>query len=275
MEFDEKIDIISDEFCKFIRHLHSIHPSGSGCFIDYLLRRAWAEMIGVTFDDERAKYTVMCVKGWSSKVEKELFSEAELEDETQVVFPSPYIESYNKVLNNQNKTIDIISDIFVVSLAHNYFFNEYDEEFAQQQLEYVKKNFNISFMTDIQNIINIFPLHDKISLNPTLGGCGISADADLIIGANMIDFKVSKYHNTKYELFQLLGYSALAYKRGHFIEKIHIINPYLNCKKTLDIARWTPSQRDKYLEYIGCSITNTTCPLIEFCKRDKEKRAKN
>ena len=247
LKFDETYDIISEEFCNFIRGLHSIQPSGSGCFIDYLLRRVWSEKIGINFDDSRANHTISCIDDQDDQPHIEY-------GDYKVNFPKPYIDAYTKVKDIKNKSIDIISDIFIVSLGHSYFFHEYDEDIAVKQFKYIENKFIKTFENDISKIINLIPIKDKISINPNIGFCGISADADLIIDDNIIDFKVTKCHNYKYETFQLLGYSALSNVCGHFINKVHIFNLYLNVKKSINISNWTANQRNSYLEYIGCSL---------------------
>lgn len=147
----------------------------------------------------------------------------ELEDND---FPISFISAYEKVINQNNNTIDIIKELFVVSLSHNVAFGNYNKDKSKLQYEYIIKNkFKVEYIEDIINIVKLFN-GKKYSLNPTLGIDIMGADADLIIDDNLIDFQVSKTNNDKYEILQLLGYSGLISIRSHNINKIHVIDLY-------------------------------------------------
>lgn len=106
----------------------------------------------------------------------------ELEDND---FPISFISAYEKVINQNNNTIDIIKELFVVSLSHNVAFGNYNKDKSKLQYEYIIKN-----KFKVEDIINIVKLFNgkKYSLNPTLGIDIMGADADLIIDDNLIDF---------------------------------------------------------------------------------------
>lgn len=172
-------------------------------------------------------------------------------------FPISFTEAYTKVTNKNLNTIDIIREIFIVSLAHSEYFREYNEEKSILQYEYINTNkFKSEYINDIINIIKLFD-GKKYALNPSLGRYGISSDCDLIIDDNLIDFKVSKINKDKYELLQLLGYSSLINVGNHKINKIHIIDLYKNKLKTIDISEWNSNQRFGFLKYIGIAIASS------------------
>ena len=171
-------------------------------------------------------------------------------------FPISFISAYEKVIKQKNNIIDIIKELFVVSLSHNVAFRDYNKDKSKLQYEYIIKNkFKVEYIEDIINIVKLFN-GKKYSLNPTLGIDNMGADADLIIDDNLIDFKVSKTNHDKYEILQLLGYSALISIRSHNINKIHVIDLYKNKLKTIDISQWNYNQRNVFLEYINVSYKN-------------------
>ena len=43
-------------------------------------------------------------------------------------FPISFLDAYQKVINQNHNTIDIITEIFIVSLAHSVYFGEYNQE---------------------------------------------------------------------------------------------------------------------------------------------------
>lgn len=179
-------------------------------------------------------------------------------------FPISFIEAYKKIINKDYNTIDIIEEIFVVSLAHNICFRDYNKEKSLPQFEYITTHkFKFEYIDNFINIIKLFN-GEKYALNPVLGQYGISADCDLIIDDNLIDFKVSKANNDKYELLQLLGYSSLINVGNYKINKIHIIDLYKNKLKTIDISEWDSNQRFGFLNYINISIPSKIENTITF-----------
>ena len=402
IEFTEKQNIISIDFLQYIQDLHSIYPSGTGCFIDYLFRHILSKFLNIEFYDRRAnafnkqlneynlhikvnneiklkvydkykdkwtydefleiyekiktiehewfelcdtykakkikeleeKYNeeelkiyndwkwefmgnIKCSKKWKNKYKKQLKMHEEYElinnqyfqsfqdyinndeyydicsyyqelasDKYELLnnsaidihidifngledkdFPISFIEAYEKVINKDCNTKDIIKEIFVVSLAHNICFRDYNKEKSSSQFEYITQN-KFEFIDDIIKIIKIFD-GEKYALNPTLS-YGISADCDLIIDDNLIDFKVSKANNDKYELLQLLGYSSLINVGNYKINKIHIIDLYKNKLKTIDISEWDSNQRSGFLNYISISSEHKDKKYeIEFIIKDK------
>lgn len=378
VEFNENENIISNEFLQYIKDIHTIYPSGSGCFIDYLFRHILSNFLNITFSDNRAKsiygqeisiykinnlkltfyekygdkytynelieicnkiklieneydklyeshkksqtdlwkqkYTekqlnyyyqmgeIKKNKKWKTRWENEIKMHNELNQMTifqsfeeflnnneyydiyceysELVFncrcyqrntqdigenfPISFINSYEKVTNKENQTINIIPEIFIVSLAHNISFGQYNEEKSKLQFQYIINNcFKDEY---IQNIINILQIFDgkKYAINPTLGYYGIPSDCDLIIDDNLIDFKVSKMDNNKYEILQLLGYSSLIAVGDHMINKIHIIDLYKNKLKTIEISDWHINQRLGFLNYMEIKIPSDVNHKIPF-----------
>ena len=240
-EFEETEKLVSTEFCLFVRGLHAICPSDAGCFIDYLMRRFITEQLQIEFQDARALLTNCRAPCAPCVIE---------EEEEEAHFPQPFAEAYEKVSNASNKTKDVINEIFVISLGHGFSFGRYDPDSWRTQYEYVVKNFVEDFMDDLQKVFTLTK-GTQYALNPVIGIHGsIRADADLIIDDNLIDFKVTKSNDNKYEFFQLLGYASLAAMYNYDINMIHIINFYTNTLRSINITDWVHDQRIGFLDYL-------------------------
>jgi len=240
IEFIETNDIISDDFLKYIQCMHSIYPQGTGCFVDYLFRHILSNMLNINFYDSRAHAHV--------------FHEIRVGDYIDDKIIPLFSEAYKKV-TNQSATIDIVIEIFIISLSHNIVFGQYNQQKSLLLFNFLTNNkFKFEFIMDIKNMINSFN-GKKYALNPGLVSTGITADCDLIIDDNLIDFKVSKSNKDKYELLQLLGYSSLIQLRNHTINKIIIIDFYKNKLKTINISNWNIEQRIHFLKYIELTET--------------------
>lgn len=238
--------IISSKFNIYIKKIYEKHPSGAGCFIDYLFRKIVSNFLHVDFVDDRAELLYCELKN-NDEIKINIYLNPQ--GVTDNDFPDSFIEAYEKMKNNKITNIKkIINEIFIVSLSHSVYFGQYDEEKTTEQYNFIKKN-TFKYENEIINIIENFE-GEKFSLNTTL----IESDCDLIIDDNLIDFKVSKRSNDEYELLQLLGYSAMIKTKKHDINKIHIIDFYKNEIKSINISKWKKKHRYELLNYLNYNI---------------------
>lgn len=142
-------DIISIPFNKFIIGIHYIKPDLAGVFIDYLIRRGICELLSIQFKDRSADLAQTVSSIYDTK------------------FPFNLDDSYKISKNLNNKTKDILYDVFIVSLTHFYRFGNLDTSNANLIINFIK-NSDFQFdITDIQSILSIFN-PKEIALNPGL-----------------------------------------------------------------------------------------------------------
>ena len=102
--------ILTDDCIQFIKKIHSIQPSLTGIFLDYLVRRIISKKMNKIFNDTRAN--IYC---------NNLFIQA-----NGINFDDLNIdmdESYKKTLDTFNyKTENILLDIFITPLSHSFAF---------------------------------------------------------------------------------------------------------------------------------------------------------
>ena len=183
------------------------------------------EVIDIDEKEEKLKKhdTNMMNKGavsWSSCLEI---------DGTHGINPdsiSKILESYDKM----QKSIANIKDILNVSLSHSIAFGRRDIEKYINIKEQITPEDRNTLKNYIQNKV-LSVSKDDILCNPTLGisDLRICADADLIIGEELLDFKVSKYiGNNVNDFVQLIVYAGLHLKKNSKLcKKLTIYNPLL------------------------------------------------
>jgi len=204
-------------------------PHIYGQFIDYLIRYKISVYLESIFDDSRA-LTVLRQYN-NEKIEITKINES-------------YMRLISKI-DNKN----YLNDIFNVSLCHSLFFENIK---CLDYLDYIK---NINFTYNEHNlelfIESLCKYKKKILCNPVLGSTElqISADADLIIDDEIIDFKCSKYligEKIK-DYIQFFIYLSLYYIKDKIkIKKISIINLQLNIVYYIDLTKW-----DNYDNFIN------------------------
>lgn len=247
-------DIISIPFNKFIIGIHYIKPDLAGVFIDYLIRRGICELLSIQFKDRSADLAQTVSSIYDTK------------------FPFNLDDSYKISKNLNNKTKDILYDVFIVSLTHFYRFGNLDTSNANLIINFIK-NSDFQFdITDIQSILSIFN-PKEIALNP---GLGISkkfhAEADLILDSNLLDIKVTKFDNDNLNFLQLIGYASLCNLRDYKINKIHVLNLYQNKIQSMDISN-LENTGSKFLEImeLDLQLSNLPCQPIELIKLNETK----
>jgi hypothetical protein len=148
------------------------------------------------------------------------------------------------IVNSYNKCTSInaeLTDILNVSICHFISFNEH------KYYDYI--NYNKILLTDTEyNDIIIYiknKIYKKTNIicNPILGSKNlmISADGDLIIDNELIDFKTSVNYigDNNNDYIQLIIYSLLYYiQTGVYISNITICNILTGYEKTINIENY-------------------------------------
>lgn len=233
----EKININNEH----IINLHKIQPSHCGVFFDYLFRHLISSLSKQKFYDSRALYMSSICKPKIIKYEKIEYDRSKC---------LSIVEDLNK------NTIDIIPEIYIVSLSHNESFaGSLNISIVIRQLMHIINNLeqfkNIvkeysKYFGDIINISSTIPL-----LNPNVGTSELRADCDLIIGDTLIDIKCCSKDNEIYEKLQLFGYVSLFNKNcsdKRTLKYVSILNPIQNIYKKYLIKGMTGF--DKYYFFL-------------------------
>jgi uncharacterized protein YgiM (DUF1202 family) len=179
--------------------------------------------------------------------------------ETQCLLNYCQYECYHKVKNTDKfKTIEIIKDIFIVSLCHSECFGGCpDQEKVNSILnEIATEEFMIEFVIPFYNYCeDLIKDKQKIYLNPALG-CKenmIPSDCDIIIDDLLIDIKCTAGENSCIEILQLLGYLILACTNPSIninIDKISVINLYKGYEYIYDVSNLSKGLLLEYLKIL-------------------------
>ena len=268
----KKYNILPLKCSNIVKLLHSIDPSITGSFIDYLIRRIICELLNIEFDDSRASRRLDSVDHICNSEDCRYSIEFEYQDEEEVeVFKKictlPYcrLHSYNLTkLTNIYKTQDIIKEIFITSLSHGEAFGECpNQDNVNRILEILGSNLFDLYTPLMILCKNIIKNKETIKLNPVFGGklkspvdnYNIPSDADLIINDCLIDIKCTKNKsNSKCcEILQLLGYSALSSfhpDNNKKINKIMILNILEGSIYKIDISNITDKNYENYIKFL-------------------------
>jgi len=174
-----------------------------------------------------------------------------------------FLKSYKKFINLDLENIDIIDDIFNISIV-NSILNGREEEYKYFNNKGLKIDINI-----IENIekyfINLTTNSENILINPILGGSELclGADADFIIDDIILDIKVSKIKtkNIAHIMQQFIYVSLynLQQKKENTesikkINKIKLYNPLLNIEYNVDITDW--NRENEIIDFIKKNYTD-------------------
>jgi hypothetical protein len=266
----KKYNILPLKCSNIVKLLHSIDPSITGSFIDYLIRRIICELLNIEFDDSRASWRLDSVDHICNSEDCRYNIEFEYQDEVEVfkkICTLPYcrLHSYNLTkLTKIYKTQDIIKEIFITSLSHGEAFSVCpNQDNVNKMLDILKYNMFDLYTPLMILCKNIIENKELIKLNPVFGGklkppvdkYNIPSDADLIINDCLIDIKCTKNKsNSKCcEILQLLGYSALSsfnadnHKK---INKIMILNILEGSIYKIDISNITNKNYENYIKFL-------------------------
>ena len=266
----KKYNILPLKCSNIVKLLHSIDPSITGSFIDYLIRRIICELLNIEFDDSRASRRLDSVDHICNSEECRYSIEFEYQDEVEVfkkICTLPYcrLQSYNLTkLTNLYKTQDIIKEIFITSLSHCEAFGVCpNQDNVNRILEILSSNLFDLYTPLMILCKNIIKNKETIKLNPVFGGklkspvdnYNIPSDADLIINDCLIDIKCTKNKsNSKCcEILQLLGYSALSSfhtDNNKKINKIMILNILEGSIYKIDISNITDKNYENYIKFL-------------------------
>lgn len=188
----------------------------------------------------------------------------QLDNKNEILLKLYQIKS---MVNSYDKCIAFnatLTDILNISICHFISFNEH--------VYYNYINYNEILLTDKEYNNIIFYIKNKIYkktniiCNPTLGSKDlmISADGDLIIDNELIDFKtsVNNIGCNNNEYIQLILYSLLYYIRTDiYISNITICNLLIGYEKTINIANYDYRQLmcillNRIDNTLNCDINN-------------------
>jgi len=265
----KKYNILPLKCTNIVKLLHSIDPSITGSFIDYLIRRIICELLNIDFDDSRASWLLNSIDHICNSEDCRYNIEFEYQDEEafkkNCTLPYCRLHSYNLTkLTNLYKTQDIIKEIFITSLSHGEAFGVCpNQDSVNRILEILGSNLFDLYTPLMILCKNIIENKELIKLNPVFGGklkppvdkYNIPSDADLIINDCLIDIKCTKNKsNSKCcEILQLLGYSALSsfnadnHKK---INKIMILNILEGSIYKIDISNITNKNYENYIKFL-------------------------
>ena len=265
----KKYNILPLKCTNIVKLLHSIDPSITGSFIDYLIRRIICELLNIDFDDSRASWLLNSIDHICNSEDCRYNIEFEYQDEEafkkNCTLPYCRLHSYNLTkLTNLYKTQDIIKEIFITSLSHGEAFGMCpNQDNVNRILEILGSNLFDLYTPLMILCKNIIENKELIKLNPVFGGklkppvdkYNIPSDADLIINDCLIDIKCTKNKsNSKCcEILQLLGYSALSsfnadnHKK---INKIMILNILEGSIYKIDISNITNKNYENYIKFL-------------------------
>jgi hypothetical protein len=266
----KKYNILPLKCSNIVKLLHSIDPSITGSFIDYLIRRIICELLNIEFDDSRACRSLDSVDHICNSEDCRYSIEFEYQDEEEVfkkICTLPYcrLHSYNLTkLTNRYKTPDIIEHIFITSLSHMEAFGACpNQDNVNKILDILKYNIFDLYTPLMILCKNMIKNKETIKLNPVFGGklkspvdnYNIPSDADLIINDCLIDIKCTKNKsNSKCcEILQLLGYSALSSfhtDNNKKINKIMILNILEGSVYKIDISNITDKNYENYIKFL-------------------------
>jgi hypothetical protein len=263
----KKYNILPLKCSNIVKLLHSIDPSITGSFIDYLIRRIICELLNIEFDDSRASRRLDNVVHICNSEDCRYSIEFEYQDEEEVfkkICTLPYcrLHSYNLTkLTNRYKIPDIIEHIFITSLSHMEAFGACpNQDNVNKILDILKYNIFDLYTPLMILCKNMIKNKETIKLNPVFGGklkspvdnYNIPSDADLIINDCLIDIKCTKNKsNSKCcEILQLLGYSALSSFHTNNNNKIMILNILEGSIYKIDISNITDKNYENYIKFL-------------------------
>ena len=252
LDFEETKLKFPFKLIQVLKQMHRIHPSVFGIYIDYLIRRILAEEFGMVFSDDRFQWVI----GDGNVV----FIGAEDQPADQKKFWNEWFntvsEHYDKCRDMSIPSKQVIESVFEISLAHNYYFFEYDIFTVVQQFRdalLINSLVLDQFVGKIRGSFKQYKNIKNVLLNPKLGSTDtFPADADLIFDDVLIDIKCSLTTNNHVRnLYQLLGYSALhLVKNEKFINTIKIFNPIQNVIQSWDISQWSRESRMLFVKLL-------------------------
>lgn len=250
--------ILNTDCMIFIKSLHSIEPSLTGTYLDYLMRRIICEKTNKLFYDGRAE---------DIDIHREYIASISC-DNKEFIFdklPITMNDSYKYTKDtNFYETKNILLEIFITSLSHTLAFGGIpNQDKVNNIIHLIQNTPNIVelFYKPIREIcVELLENQNDILLNPALGflipllnNKSIPSDCDLVINNVLYDIKCTCGDNYIYEILQLLGYASLLSCVPKFNKKINnisVINLLQGYMINYDISYITIEQMINYLEIL-------------------------
>lgn len=236
-----------------LRRLHAADAKTFGCAMDYLLRRVLAEANGLDgIRDHRAEACLSVCD--------------DTEDDPDVLAWVDTVWRHGNVVPYHNlrrsyddfravrktATRDAVHSVCVTSYAHSFFFNEQP---APGFIDLFSRAVQPADVDAIAaSITKAVPRSAALMLNPSLSVSGMGADADVIAGDVLVDFKCSKADAADTAMLQLLGYAALARRRAITIRTVRVYNPVLNTVASCEIAGWQEEFGESLLSALNVNV---------------------
>jgi hypothetical protein len=235
----ESVSILTTDCKHIIQQLHNITPSGTGVFMDYLIRRIISEIKQCDFTDTRTESLIntgnttiisetqhVCGHGCKNCMEQTLFR-GEYQPK-RCIFPYCQNQCYKMVKDTKlYMTGNILVELWIVSCCHTEAFGACPSQNKFNQAISLLRVLNTStFLNPLVSLCQaLIKDRSPILLNPALGSKNtpIPADCDVVIGDLLIDLKCTKSNDKLYEMLQLLGYSSMLTYNQAYNLRIHNI----------------------------------------------------
>ncbi len=261
---------LNQETLNKIKYMHSKEPKYCGIFLDYFIRRELAIHQNEIINDTRCEQEINrkdILFLSPSFDQKDVDDVKDKYDDVKAMWN--FCDLYKAFCNKLIPTEKVINEIILVSCTHSMCFQ--DDNITVEKVSQLLNLFHLT-KDDCKNMsefLNSFILlvstktKPKILFNPTLGNDKIGADADLIIDSTIVDIKVTINQCSEKNMLQLLGYVALAQKRGIYTNKICILNILTSTCDIYDISKW-----EKTHEFYELLVGSDQCNKNE--KRQKK-----
>lgn len=196
--------------------------SNYGIFMDYFVRKHLSNQFNIKITDHRTEHILKDPDNYIIGTKPDL--------------QNAIIRHYWLFRDSENKAMDILKSIKVVSLSHTIYF---DEPLPKTELYADEEN-----LLEIIKYFQTLP-YTTVDLNPSLDCKYFNGDGDLIFDNEVIyEIKTSKFkslsrdHDTipLSKFYQLIIYGFAFYKKtGKIIKKYKIYNTLLSCEYSMEL----------------------------------------
>jgi hypothetical protein len=213
--------------------IKNVQDSVFGSFVDYLCRRLVAEAHGHDIvRDFRAE--IMLSRGCDGL--------------------APAYETYRNV--GAARSEDILGDIFLTSLSHLREMGQFDAamERAAEHMHRLLVDGHSLTDDDVASLrVAVASISADVLLNPRLDHGSMRADADVLHGPTLTDFKTSKKRFESKDYLPQFSYAALVgivMPERPLVTRFQLLNLYLGYVTTCDISSWTEENRRRLVDVL-------------------------